>query len=135
MSQYETDLGRNAANYTPLSPLTFIERAAAVYPDRTAQIHGEKRYSWAETYRRCRQLAGALEKLGVVELSPSNVSVVSRIVSDSRSLFVRATLLKRSDRVPTTPTVHAVGPLDRMVSTRTGSLNRGPVRICPSLSG
>jgi len=61
-SQYSTDLDKNAANYTPLSPLTFIERAAAVYPEHTAQIHGERRYSWAETYRRCRRLASALQR-------------------------------------------------------------------------
>ncbi len=65
MSQYETDLARNAANFSQLSPLTFLERAAAVYPDRRAQIYGERCYSWAETYRRCRQLASALQQLGV----------------------------------------------------------------------
>jgi len=64
-SQYDTDLDKNAANYTQLSPLTFIERAAAVYPDRVAQIHGELRYTWAETYARCRRLASALRQRGV----------------------------------------------------------------------
>jgi len=64
-NQYDTDLDKNAANYTPLSPLTFIERAAAVYPERLAQVHGEIRYSWAETYVRCRRLASALRQRGV----------------------------------------------------------------------
>jgi len=64
-NQYDTDLDKNAANFTPLSPLTFIERAAAVYPERCAQIHGEIRYSWAETYARCRRLASALRQRGV----------------------------------------------------------------------
>jgi len=64
-SQYDIDLDKNAANYTPLSPLTFIERAASVYPERMAQIHGERRYSWAETYRRCRRLASALQRRGI----------------------------------------------------------------------
>ena len=64
-SQYDTDLDKNSANYTPLSPLTFIERAAAVYPERIAQIHGERRYSWAQTYDRCRRLASALQQRGV----------------------------------------------------------------------
>jgi fatty-acyl-CoA synthase len=63
--QYSTDLDKNAANYTPLSPLSFIERAAAVYPEHCAQIHGDLRYSWAETYGRCRRLASALRQLGV----------------------------------------------------------------------
>jgi fatty-acyl-CoA synthase len=64
-SQYDTDLDKNRANYTPLSPLTFIERAAAVYPERIAQIHGDQRYSWAQTYERCRRLASALQQRGV----------------------------------------------------------------------
>ena len=65
VSQYDTDLDKNQANYTPLSPLTFIERAAAVYPERVAQIHGDQRYSWAQTYERCRRLASALQQRGV----------------------------------------------------------------------
>ncbi|HXM69952.1 MAG TPA: hypothetical protein VN970_02385, partial [Thermoanaerobaculia bacterium] len=52
---YEQDLERNAANFAALSPLGFIERAAGVYPARTAVIHGRKRWSWAETYARCRR--------------------------------------------------------------------------------
>jgi fatty-acyl-CoA synthase len=65
LSQFEAGLDRNPANYTPLSPLTFLERAAAVYPARIAQIYGERRLDWAETYRRCRRFASALRKLGV----------------------------------------------------------------------
>ncbi len=65
MSQYETDLDKNAANFTQLSPLTFLERAAAVYPERCAQIYRERSVSWAETYARCRRFASALQKLGV----------------------------------------------------------------------
>ena len=65
VSQYDVDLDKNTANYTPLSPLTFIERAASVYPERIAQIHGELRYSWAETYSRCRRLASALQHRGI----------------------------------------------------------------------
>ena len=64
-SQYSTDLDKNVANYSPLSPLTFIERAASVYPERVAQIYADKRYSWAETYRRCRRFASALQQRGV----------------------------------------------------------------------
>jgi fatty-acyl-CoA synthase len=64
-SQYSTDLDKNAANYSPLSPLTFIERAAAVYPERCAVIYNDTRRNWSETYRRCRQLAAALQRHGV----------------------------------------------------------------------
>jgi len=64
-SQYSTDLDANPANYTPLSPITFLERAAAVYPDYTALIYGDLKRSWAETYRRCRQFAAALAARGI----------------------------------------------------------------------
>ena len=63
--QYSTDLDKNAANYSPLSPLTFIERAAAVYPARCALIYNDTRRSWSDTYRRCRQFAAALKQYGV----------------------------------------------------------------------
>ena len=64
-SQYSTDLDKNAANYVPLSPLTFIERAASVYPERCALIYKESRQNWSDTYRRCRQFAAALKQHGV----------------------------------------------------------------------
>ena len=61
---YETDLGRNPANYAPLTPLLFIEWSAYVYPERAAVIHGQRRFTWAETYARCRRLASALSERG-----------------------------------------------------------------------
>jgi fatty-acyl-CoA synthase len=57
---YNTELSRNPANYQPLTPLTFLERAASVFPDHTAIIHGDLRRSYAEFYARSRQLASAL---------------------------------------------------------------------------
>ncbi len=62
---YETDLDKCAANYAPLTPLTWIARSAAVYPDHVAIVHGSRRQSWAETYGRCRRLASALARRGV----------------------------------------------------------------------
>jgi fatty-acyl-CoA synthase len=64
-SIYDTDLDRTPANHTPLSPLDFLRRAAAVHPKRTAVIHGALRYDWATAYRRCRQLASALRRRGL----------------------------------------------------------------------
>ena len=64
-SIYEQGLDRNPANYVAQSPLTFIERAAQVYPYKTAVIHGSLTRTWEETYKRCRQLASALAKAGV----------------------------------------------------------------------
>ncbi|MDA0702312.1 MAG: acyl-CoA synthetase [Proteobacteria bacterium] len=62
---YETDLDRNAANYVPLSPLTYLARTAAVFPKRTAVIHGALRRNWGETAERCRRLASALAARGI----------------------------------------------------------------------
>jgi fatty-acyl-CoA synthase len=64
-SAYDTGLDRNPANYVPLSPLGFIARAAAVYPERLAVVHGTRRYSWKQSYERCRRLASALQRRGI----------------------------------------------------------------------
>ena len=64
-SPYSLGLDKTPANYVPLSPLTFLERAAAVFPNRTSLVHGDQRYTWAETYARCRRLASALVQRGV----------------------------------------------------------------------
>ena len=62
---FNSGLEKNVANFTSLSPLTFIERSAATFPDRIAVVHGARRYTWAETYARCRRLASALSRRGV----------------------------------------------------------------------
>ena len=64
-NDFETDLPRRPANYAPLTPLSFLERTAVVYPDRPALIHGELRQTWHETRARCRRLASALAGRGV----------------------------------------------------------------------
>src|SRR5690242_19120275 len=62
---YDTDLERNPANYQPLTPLGFLERAAAVFPNHTAIIHGPLRRSYREFYTRARKLASALARRGL----------------------------------------------------------------------
>ncbi|MGB4468924.1 MAG: acyl-CoA synthetase [Azovibrio sp.] len=62
---YATGLDRNAANYVPLSPLSYIKRTAFIYPNRISVIQGERQFTWKETYTRCRQLASALKNRGV----------------------------------------------------------------------
>jgi fatty-acyl-CoA synthase len=59
------DMARNAANYAPLTPLSFLVRTAFVYPDRVSVIHGPRRYTWSETAQRCRRLASALAARGI----------------------------------------------------------------------
>ena len=67
VSVYDRDLDKSPANYQPLSPLSFLARAADVFPARTAIIHGRQRTSYAEFYARARRLASALAKAGVVK--------------------------------------------------------------------
>ncbi|MDT8326528.1 MAG: acyl-CoA synthetase [Roseovarius sp.] len=62
---YNTGLDRNPANYQPLTPLTFLDRAASVFPDHTAIVHGALRRSYADFYARSRQLASALAQVGI----------------------------------------------------------------------
>jgi fatty-acyl-CoA synthase len=64
-NQFEQGLERNAANFTPITPLLFIERAAQVYPERIAIVHGNLRQTWKQTYERCCRFADALQKNGI----------------------------------------------------------------------
>lgn len=65
MSAYSNDLGPNSVNSFPLSPLSFLKRTADVYPNQSAVIYGRRRYTWAQIYNRCLQLASALRGAGV----------------------------------------------------------------------
>lgn len=65
MSMYELGLEKTPANYLALSPISFIERSAAIYPHYPAVVHGALRRTWSETYQRCRQLASALVERGI----------------------------------------------------------------------
>ena len=62
---YSQNLERSPANYQPLTPLTFLERAASVYPDRIAIIYGSQKYYYSDFYLRCRKLASFLSKNGI----------------------------------------------------------------------
>ena len=65
MSVYDTGLDKNSANFLPLTPLTFLARSAAVYPDHIAIVHGGSRTTYAQFYGRARQLGSALAKAGI----------------------------------------------------------------------
>ncbi|AOW14114.1 acyl-CoA synthetase [Hydrogenophaga crassostreae] len=64
-SIFDQDLPRSEANFAAISPLSFIERTAEVYPDRLAIVHGGLRQTWGQTYERCRRLASALQRAGI----------------------------------------------------------------------
>ena len=65
MSAYDENLGKCAANHQPLTPLTFLERAAHVWPERTAVVHGREVHTYHELYARCRRLASTLARRGI----------------------------------------------------------------------
>ena len=62
---FDENLGKTPANHQPLSPLSFLERSARVYPNKESVVHGDRRYTWAQTFNRAKHLASALIKRGV----------------------------------------------------------------------
>ena len=65
MSHYEKNLNKNSANYVPLTPLSFLERAKDIYPNYEALIYEDRNYTWGEVYKRVCKFASALEKIGI----------------------------------------------------------------------
>ena len=65
MNHYETNLDKNDANYVPLTPLSFLERAKDIYPNYEAVVYESRKYTWSEVYKRCVKFASALNKIGI----------------------------------------------------------------------
>ena len=65
MNNYETNLEKNNANFIPLTPLSFIERAKDIYPNYEALVYEKRSYTWKQVYKRCIKFASALEKIGI----------------------------------------------------------------------
>ena len=65
MSQYDINLDKNKANHVPLTPLTFLKRAKEIYPNYEAVIYEERKYTWADVYKRVVKFASALSKIGI----------------------------------------------------------------------
>ena len=65
MNPYETNLDKNNANFVPLTPLSFLERAKDIYPNYEAVVYESRKYTWSEVYKRCIKFASALDKLGI----------------------------------------------------------------------
>ena len=64
-SMYDQDLDKNPANYVPLTPLSFLVRAARVFPNGLAVVHGQRHITYMQLFERCRRLASALAARGV----------------------------------------------------------------------
>ena len=65
MSHYNKNLDKNNANFVPLTPLSFLQRAKDIYPNYEAIIYEDRKYTWADVYKRCIKFASALEKIGI----------------------------------------------------------------------
>jgi fatty-acyl-CoA synthase len=65
MNQYELGLDKNPANYVPLTPLSFLARSAAVYPNHVSTVYEGRRFTWSQTYERCRRFASYLASKGL----------------------------------------------------------------------
>ena len=65
MNNYEKNLEKNNANFIPLTPLSFLERAKDIYPNYEALVYEKRSYTWTEVYKRCIKFASALEKAGI----------------------------------------------------------------------
>ncbi len=82
MSNFDTNLDKNLANFVPLSPLSFITRVKDIYPNYDSLIYGKRSYTWLETYNRCTKFASALAKKGIIK-----GSTVSIIAANTPELF------------------------------------------------
>ncbi len=82
MSNFDTNLDKNSANFVPLSPLSFITRVKDIYPNYDSLVYGKRSYTWLETYNRCTKFASALEKKGITK-----GSTVSILAANTPELF------------------------------------------------
>ena len=67
MNKYNQYLDKNNANFVPLTPLSFLERAKDIYPNYEALVYENRNYTWSQVYERCIRFASALEKIGIGE--------------------------------------------------------------------
>ncbi len=82
MSNFDTNLDKNSANFVPLSPLSFISRVKDIYPNYDSLVYGNRSYTWLETYNRCTKFASALAKKGITK-----GSTISIIAANTPELF------------------------------------------------
>ena len=64
MKQFDSELTKNSANFTPLNPVTFLKKAAYIFPKRKSIVYNDRSYNWEETYSRCKKFASALHISG-----------------------------------------------------------------------
>ena len=64
MKQFDNELKKNSANYTPLNPVTFLKKTAFTFPDKISVVYNDRFYKWSETYTRCKKFASALQTYG-----------------------------------------------------------------------
>ena len=93
MSNYDKNLDKNKANYVPLTPLTFLERAKDVYPNYEAIVYEDRKYTWSQVYKRSVKFASALSKIGI-----SEGDTVSFLAFNTPEIFEACEKVEKSER-------------------------------------
>ena len=75
MNKYNQNLDKNNANFVPLTPLSFLERAKDIYPNYEALVYENRSYNWSQIYNRCIKFASALEKIGIKAVSYTHLTL------------------------------------------------------------
>ena len=129
-SAYDQHLPRTPANFAPLSPLGFLERAAEVYPERLAIVHGALRQTWGQTYTRCRQLASALQRSGIGKNDAARVGPANCAGFRSRWMVsLPASARRRKKPSVALPGAHDIDHLDAREQLLYERLGDGHARI------
>ena len=96
MSSYDKNLEKNKANFVPLTPLSFLQRAKDVYPNYEAIVYEDRKYTWTEVYKRAVKFASALSKIGI-----GKGDTVSFLAFNTPEIFKRATALSTPPDIAT----------------------------------
>ena len=98
MSHYDANLSKNAANYVPLTPLSFLERAKDVYPNYEAIVYEDRKYTWSEVYKRATKFASALEKIGIIK-GDTVSSTLKEAVLDNDQIIMVPIFIKEGEMI------------------------------------
>ena len=134
-NQYSIGLDKTPANYVPLTPLSFLARSAAVYPDHVSTVYEGRSFTWAETYERCRRFASWLAGRGIgngdtVAAMLPNIPAMNVAEPPGRPVMAAASVREKPDCVRpqampvAQPMISRIAPDRHAVSTNIGTIRR-----------
>ena len=83
-NQYDIGLEKTAANFVALTPLSFLARTAAIYPNHTSTVYEDRRFTWSETYARCRRFASYLAGRGIGPSDTVAAMLIDRFIGERK---------------------------------------------------